>query len=164
MLAVKKYYDDYDYDFNTDSTARKKQEQYYVKKINNTKSGTKSIQFSNKAKKSTILSILFMFSLSIILVYRFNIISEKNYQIQDLQKQLSTSQAIETGSQVSVEQSLDLNSIEAYAKQKLGMQKPGKNQIIYIDNSIKGQVQSNNSQSFFNNVLNKTKNLIKQIF
>lgn len=164
MLAAKKYYDDYDYGYSTDSTARKKQEKYYTKKADASKSKSKSIQISSKAKKSTILSILFMFSLSMVLVYRFNIISEKNYQVQDLQKKLSTSQALEISSQVSVEQSLDLESIESYAKQKLGMQKPGKNQIIYIDNSIKGQVQTNDTSSFFNNFLNKAKNLIKQIF
>lgn len=161
MLAERKYYDDYDY--YRDSTVRKKQYDYDIKPSQKV-SSNKKLELNKKAKTSTVLSILFIFSLSMILVYRFNIISEKNFQVQTLQKQLDKIQANETKSQIAVEQSTDLNSIEAYAKQKLGMQKPGKNQIIYVDNSIKDSVQSSDQKSIIDKIVSEAKKIIKQIF
>lgn len=165
MLAERKYYA-YDYEMGT---AVKKKEEYdvpkrVVKQRKNVVKQAKPKQISNKAKVSTILWILSMFALLMILIYRFNIINEKNLQVQSLKKELLATQASVANAQVEVEQSIDLNKIEAYAKQQLGMQKPDKNQMIYIDNSNSNSVQTQNSTTMINKVLDKVKQIINQVF
>ena len=68
-------------------------------------------------------------------------------------------------SQIAVEQNTDLNQIEAYAKQKLGMQKPDKNQTIYVDTSKDSStVEINNDTNFFEKIKNSITNFLSKIF
>lgn len=163
MLAERKYYA---YDYDMDSTVRKKQYEYHeVNKQNKKRTNVnKKNNISVKTKVSTVLGVLAFFSLFMVIVYRYNVINEKNVKVQDLKDKLSSVQTIETSAQMAVEQSTDLNSIEAYAKQKLGMQKPGKNQVIYIDNSVSASVQSSSNTTIIDKVVNKVKEVINKIF
>ena len=63
--------------------------------------------------------------------------------------------------QIEVDQNTDLNSIEAYAKQQLGMQKADSSQTVYIDTSQElNKVQVNQEVS----IIEKIINCIKGIF
>lgn len=166
MLAEKRQYA---YDYNMESTAKKikyddyinKQRKNRVKPKQNTESKG---QISLKTKASTVLMIVALFSALLLIVHRYNIISERNYTVQNLKKQVDSSKASETEAQIEVEQGTDLNSIEAYAKQQLGMQKPTKNQMIYIDNSQNTSVKNTQNTTVIDKVVNKVKDLIKQVF
>lgn len=61
--------------------------------------------------------------MSVIITYRFGLINEKNLEVQNLEKELEIVSSQATTAQIEVDQNTDLNSIEAYAKQQLGMQK-----------------------------------------
>ena len=59
----------------------------------------------------------------------------------------------------------NLNKIEAYAKQQLGMQKPDKNQTIYVDTSIdEGTTQVEKTLNVFEKIVENIKDAIAKIF
>ena len=118
-----------------------------------------------KKRTSSIVSILIVFSMSLVLVYRYNVINEKNLKSQSLSDDLSKAESSLLASQIAVEQNTDLNQIEAYAKQKLGMQKPDKNQTIYVDTSKDSStVEINNDTNFFEKIKNSITNFLSKIF
>ena len=78
---------------------------------------------------------------------------------------LSKIEAALFSSQMDVELNTDLNQIEDYAKQKLGMQKPDKNQTIYVDTSKSSNlVKVKNDTSFIQNVTEKISEFFNKIF
>ena len=66
-----------------------------------------------KTKMSSIAMILFIFSMTLVLVYRYNVINEKNLQSQSLADDLIKAESALLTSQIEVDQSTDLNQIEA---------------------------------------------------
>ena len=92
-------------------------------------------------------------------------ISEKNLEVQNLKKELNKVESGLVSSQIDVEQGTDLNKIEAYAKQQLGMQKPDKNQTIYVDTSIdEGTTQVEKTLNVFEKIVENIKDAIAKIF
>ena len=165
-MSAAKLYDDY---YETGSLARKKQVEKTVEKVNHTqKNINNSSKKHIKAKKNNAKLFLFIlcgFAMAMVITYRFNLINEKNLEVQSLKEKLVTAEATLTGSQIEVEQNTDINKIEAYAKQQLGMQKPDKNQTIYVDTSKNNEtVEVENTTTFFENVSNSIKDFIKNIF
>lgn len=167
-MSAAKLYDDY---YETGSTARKKApEKQTVEKVNRNKnkSNIKTANKHAKSKKNSVSLFLFIlcgFGMAMIITYRFNLINEKNLEVQKLKSELVTAEATLTGSQIEVEQKTDINKIEAYAKQQLGMQKPDKNQTIYVDTSENiEKVEVENTTTFFGNIVNSIKNFIQNIF
>lgn|SRR5574344_448861 len=157
----------YDYGYYESGTAARKLE-YAEKKTKNINkaTGTKKVpQINKKSKTSTIVMILCIFSMALVLVYRYNVINEKNLQSQSLSSDLGKLESNLLTSQIEVEQNTDLNKIEAYAKQKLGMQKPDKNQTIYVDTSkTSNSVQVQDGTKFFQGVINNVTNFFSEIF
>ena len=120
---------------------------------------------SNVSKAVTMLSIAFVFSMIMIITYRYNVISEKNLTSQTLKSELEVAEANLLNAKISVDQETNLDYIEAYAKQKLGMQKPVSSQIIYVDTSgLKNDVVENKDLSEFASVFSKIKEALKGIF
>ena len=84
---------------------------------------------------------------------------------QKLKGDLDTAEATLLTSKISVEQSTNLDYIEAYAKQKLGMQKPTSSQTIYVDTSnITQVVEVNENLSVIGKIVSKLKESINNIF
>lgn len=166
MVAQKNYYDYDYYNYENGSAARKVKPEYKKNSIKKeyTVVQTPKKDISSKTKVKTVLWILSMFAVFLIITYRFSLINEKNLKVQSLKKELTSSQSILASSQIEVEQSVDINKVEAYAKQKLGMQKPDKNQIIYVDNSNSEIVQDEASTTTVDKVIDKIKQVINQIF
>ena len=119
------------YDYYESGSVARKLEYEYDKKSKIKKNQNTSNKKERKNKTSTVFMVLCVFSMALVLVYRYNVINEKNLESQTLANDLTKIEAVLFSSQMEVEQNTDLNKIEAYAKQKLGMQKPDKNQTIY---------------------------------
>lgn len=118
-----------------------------------------------KTKTSAVVMILGVFSMALILVYRYNIINEKNLKSQSLSSELTKAESSLLSSQIEVEQNTDLNQIEAYAKQKLGMQKPDKNQTIYVDTSkTSNSIEVQGDTTFIKKISDSLKNFTSKIF
>lgn len=162
----------YAYDYEMESTAKKKE---YDLDYQNNESNVKRRYGKNKINRatyqrtkrraSTVAFILCAFTMAMILTYRYNIISEKNLQTQELKEELATAEAALLNTKIDVEQQTDLNKIEAYAKQQLGMQKPDKNQTIYVDTSNTAQtIETTEETTLIENIVNSIKNFINNIF
>ena len=155
----------YDY-YESGSTAKKIEYEYTHnnrnKSINRNKVSNKK---AKKTRTSSVFMVLCIFSMALVLVYRYNVINEKNLESQALANDLSKIEAVLFSSQMDVELNTDLNQIEDYAKQKLGMQKPDKNQTIYVDTSKSSNlVKVKNDTSFIQNVTEKISEFFNKIF
>ncbi len=123
----------------------------------------KAVKTQNKA--AICLFIACAFSMTILLTHRYNVISEKNLKVQELKEELEDADALLTTTKIEVESNTDYNAIEAYAKQKLGMQKPSVNQIVYVDSSLENNLVENKSVSdAFSNFFDTIKSKISSLF
>lgn len=138
---------------------RKPQKQNKFKIIKNNKKS--KVHKANKA--SLVLSLFSVFSMLVIISYRYNIISEKNLEVQRLQISEEEVNAILTNSEVDYSKMVDITSIEAYATQQLGMQEPEKSQIVYLSGNYDTQYVAN-SNNVFANFVNNVKQKINEIF
>lgn len=156
------------------STARKLKTYGKPEKVkNNRRLGKNKIQKNlnkkNEHKKALktvrVVSLtLCIFTMMVIISYRYNLINEKNLKSIGLKSELSSVEANLLKAQISVEQSTNLTEIESYAKQKLGMQKPDKNQTIYVDTSDSLYSSNTTSEtSGIANIFNSIKNMFKKI-
>ena len=154
MPARKSY--GYNY-YESGSAARKIDYTYDEKKARRKNVNKKAkAQPKSKAKASSVIMIVCVFTMALVLVYRYNIINEKNLKSQSLASDLTKAESALVTSQIDVEQNTDLNEIEAYAKQKLGMQKPDKNQTIYVDTSkTNNSVELQDESTFFQEIGDK---------
>lgn len=115
---------------------------------------------AKNTKLSLILSVVAIFTMCITVSYRYNIISEKNLELQRLKiEQTSVNSELATA-EVALDRIIDTDTVEAYAKQQLGMQKPEKNQMIYINSKYETKVEEIANKNIFEKGLDKLKNLI----
>lgn len=156
----------YGYSYYESGSAARKLE--YPDSKNKTRSRNKTLSKKNtnaKSRTSTIVMILCVFAMALVLVYRYNVINEKNLESQTLASDLTKAESALLTSRIEVEQNTDLNQIEAYAKQKLGMQKPDKNQTIYVDTSkTSNSVELQSDTTFMQEITDKISNFINKIF
>ena len=132
---------------------------------NKVKSISKAKSASNITKALYIISIVIAFAMIMIMTYRFNIISEKNLMSQQLKSDLEAAESNLLASKIAVEQNTNMDYIEAYAKQKLGMQKPTSSQTIYVDTSnITQVVEVNENLNVIEKIINSVKETINNIF
>lgn len=125
MVATQRKYA-YDYDEEPPEKKRKQKESVTIKE-------KPQIKVNNKSRVKLIASIIIVFSMFMVITYRYNLINEENLEVQGLKKELKRVAAEVSLAQIELEQNLNLDTVENYAKQKLGMQKPEKNQIVYVD-------------------------------
>lgn len=103
------------------------------------------IKISNEQKKKQIkltLIVIGIFALLLTISYRNSQINEKFSQVQSLKRELSSIEKENEQLKVSIENSLNLNTIEKLAKERLGMQKLTNRQTIYINLPKKDYVES----------------------
>lgn len=151
----------------TGSTARKFEylnDDYPIKQKKQVKKKTvKKAVNMQKVRSKTVLVISCLFVMLMIITYRFNIISESNLTLQTLRNELERVQSNLAATEMDVKQSTDLAVIEAYAKQKLGMQKPDKNQVVYIDTSKETSVIKETTPTFVDKIIESIKEYINNI-
>ena len=123
MSAARKYL--YDLSLPEKKTVQKEEKFKLIKNTNKN---------SIKTNKATlVLSTLMIFTMFMVITYRYNVISEKNLEVQQLKEDLEVAKSELATSAIALEQVMDVNYVESYAKQQLGMQKPEKSQLIYVN-------------------------------
>ncbi len=152
------------------STARKiLPEKQYTKKRKVNSASKKRINKEQELKRQKaqfrkqvkmVAFVLGAFSMSLVITYRFNIINEKNLEVQNLISQLQTVSSEVATSQILVDQNTDLEKIEAYAKQQLGMKKADSSQTVYVDTSdTTNKIQVNQETTIIDKVISFIKGL-----
>ena len=119
-----------------------------------------NIKAKKKTELSLVLSVVAMFAMFIILSYRTNIISEKNLELQRLAIKADNANAVLATTEVNVSRVIDKDKVETYAKQQLGMQKPEKSQLVYINSNYETKVESVNEGNIISKVVDKLKDII----
>ena len=119
-----------------------------------------NLKAKKKSKLSLVLSVVAMFTMLIILSYRTNVISEKNLELQKLNIKADNVNAVLATTEVKVSRVIDKDWVETYAKQQLGMQKPEKSQLVYINSNYETKVESINEGNIIGKVVDKLKDII----
>lgn len=126
---------DYDYDVELDLPTRNRERLKVLKEeIKVEEKPAKSKVSASFVQKNKLMFVgALIFAMFMTLIYRYNLINAKNMENLKIEKEHNKIKAEVSLAQIELERRISLSTIEAYAKQKLGMQKPTKSQIIYID-------------------------------
>ena len=131
------------------------------KKVQNQNvNNSKKIKARPKSKLSLILSVVSLFVMALVVSYRYNLISEKNLELQRLKMEQVVANSELATTEVAIDRIIDKNTVESYAKQQLGMQKPEKSQIVYINSNYQTKVEQIDTKNIFEIGIEKLKNLI----
>ena len=155
MSAARKYL--YDLSVPEKKTIQKEEKFKLIKNTNKN-----SISKTNKA--TLVLSTLIIFAMFMVITYRYNVISEKNLQVQKLKEDLEVAKSELATSEIALEQVMDVNYVESYAKQQLGMQKPEKSQLIYVNMDSKDAVSKVSTNNMLSQFVEKIQKMIEKVF
>lgn len=125
------------------------------------------IKISKEQKNRQIkltLSVIGIFIILLTISYRNSQINEKFNKVQTLKRELSSIQKENEQLKVNIENSLNLNTIEKMAKEKLGMQKLTNKQTIYVALPKKDYVESASEEVVIENDKNWFEQIIDKIF
>ena len=154
MSAARKYL--YDLSLPEIKTVQKEEKFKLIKNTNKN---------SIKTNKATlVLSTLMIFTMFMVITYRYNVISEKNLEVQQLKEDLEVAKSELATSAIALEQVMDVNYVESYAKQQLGMQKPEKSQLIYVNMEGSDTVSKVTENNVFSELAQKVKSMIEKVF
>lgn len=95
-----------------------------------------------KRQRKLTFAVIGIFVLLLTISYRNSQINEKFNQVQNMKRELSSLQKENEQLKVTIENSLNLNTIEKLAKEKLGMQKLTNKQMVYVTLPKKDYVES----------------------
>ena len=88
------------------------------------------------ARRVTVLRILYIITLALsatFMISKFVAVYDTEQEIASLTKQLEQKQSYTSQKIFEMEQSIDLKEVEKKAGEELGMQRPEKHQVIYVD-------------------------------
>ena len=125
------------------------------------------IKVSKEQKKIQIkltLVVIGIFILLLTISYRNSQINEKFNQVQTLKRELSSLEKENEQLKVSIENSINLNTIEKLAKEKLGMQKLTNKQTVYLTLPKKDYVESVSEEVLIKKEKNWFEQFIDKIF
>ncbi len=119
-----------------DNLAR--QEEYYYYRPRKKKRGKKSKKgqaaMLHKVKILRRMCCTVVITLAaVFMITKFVAVNETASEVESLTKQLEAAQAANSQKVFEVEQSIDLAALEKEAESRLGMQRPSKNQTIYVN-------------------------------
>ena len=81
-------------------------------------------------------------------------------ELQRLAIKADNANAVLATTEVNVSRVIDKDKVETYAKQQLGMQKPEKSQLVYINSNYETKVESVNEGNIISKVVDKLKDII----
>jgi cell division protein FtsL len=113
-------------------TAAEKLE-YDVYEENKVLKAKKVQKTQNKVKLKMVFNILIVFILFFGVMYRYALITELNYKINKTNISYNEIKNENARTKVEVEKQMDLQKIKETAEKKLGMQKPDKFQVVYVN-------------------------------
>ena len=120
------------------------------------------VKISKEQKKrqtKMTLIVIAIFALLLTISYRNSQINERFSEVQTMKKELSALEKENQQLKVSIENSLNLNTIEKLAKEKLGMQKLTNKQTVYVALPKKDYVETASEEV----VIQEEKNWFEQI-
>lgn len=106
---------------------------YDVYENNKVLKAKKTYKSNSKRKVRTILYILTAFGFLLILLARYAYITELNYNINKMQKSYEEIKNENFRLIVDMEKNINLQKVKQKAEERLGMHKPDKYQIVYVD-------------------------------
>ncbi|NLL05020.1 MAG: cell division protein FtsL [Clostridiaceae bacterium] len=112
-------------------TAARKLE-YDVYEENKVLSNKKKQRVNNKLKVKVVFAFMVVFALSALVMYRYALITDINYKINAKMNVLNEIKNENTRLKVKIERELDLQKIQQFAQENLGMQKPDKSQCTFV--------------------------------
>jgi hypothetical protein len=134
-LAYDNYAYDYDYirEKQTNRTERRARQERAAeptakRSIGNKPKKVKKISFAAK-----LVSIAVVAASAIFMIVQFVEVKETLSKLNDMQDQYAFEQSVTSQKSFELEQSVDLSKIEQEAENRLGMQRPDRHQIVYID-------------------------------
>ncbi len=139
------------------STAKK----VTTKKSTAHKKATVNLQL--EAKYKAIFYVVILFGILFAISYRNTVISEKYSQIKDMKSSLATIEKENEQIEVNIESKTNLGAIEKEAKEKLGMQKLGDNQTIYINLNKQDYIESSTDDVIIEEEPNFLQKIIQKI-
>ena len=95
-----------------------------------------------KRQTKLTMVVIGIFILLLTISYRNSQINEKFNEIQNKKTELSSIEKTNGQLQVSIEESVNLSSIEQAAKDRLGMKKPDNDQKVYVELEKKDYVET----------------------
>lgn len=112
----------------------KKRKKVRIKVLEDLPRQNVKISKERRQKQRTLtLTVIALFFLLLTISYRNSQINEKFSNVQNLKQELSSLEKENEQLKVGIENSLNLNTIEKLAKEKLGMQKLTNKQTLYVD-------------------------------
>jgi cell division protein FtsL len=101
--------------------------------------------------KTHLISILFVFGLSIFIISRYAYMAEINFNITNLEKEYTKVLKENTDLNVQLMKSVNLEALEKAAVENLGMQYPDvQSQIAYVNVARASQVAGNADSDYYN--------------
>lgn len=157
------------------STSPRKLEPDYQRKKKTKKSNIKvvkdlprqKVQVSKELQKKKMkltLIVVAIFILLLTISYRNSQINEKFNYMQTLKKELSSMQKENEQLKVSIQNGVNINTIEKLAKEKLGMQKLTNKQTVYVALPKKDYVESASEKVIIETEKNWFEQFIDKIF
>lgn len=125
------------------------------------------VKISKEQKKKQTkltLTVIAIFILLLTISYRNSQINEKFTEVQTLKKELSSLQKENEQLKVSIENSVNINTIEKLAKEKLGMQKLTNKQTVYVSLPKKDYVESASEEVILDEEKNWFEQFVDKIF
>jgi len=113
------------------STAEKIE--YDVYEHNEVLKEKKKYRANRLIKARMVAEILLIFTLGLILMYRYAQIADINFKISSKERQYEELRNENSRLKVAIENATNLSKITQIAQEELGMQKPDKYQIVYIE-------------------------------
>lgn len=109
-----------------------KKVQYDVYEENEVLKEKKKYRSNRGIKAKIVFSILLVFSTIFIVMYRYALITNINYEISKLEKEYKSLKDDNSRLKIAIEKETDLSKVKSIAEERLGMQSPDKYQIVHI--------------------------------
>lgn len=113
------------------SAARKLE--YDVYEENSLLKSKRNNKKNKKSKLQLTMYIAIIATFSLLVMYRYTVITDLGYQIKALESQYQSIKEDNNTLRVQIEKSLELSTIKEIAKTRLGMDVPHKHQIVYVN-------------------------------
>lgn len=150
----------------------KKKKSALVKKTTTKSQSTRKTNQKSKKKHKynykPVVYIIITFAMLFTISYRYSLINEEYNAKESIKSQVNAVKKENEQLKVSIENSLNLNSVKKSAEDKLGMQKLDNNQKVYLDLQKKDYVEPaseeviiNDNMSWFDRLLQKLTQIIK---
>lgn len=129
----------------------------------------KQYRDNRAAKFRLIMSLIVVFAAGLIVMYRFAVITQLNYNIARSERAYNDLVGENSRLRVEIENNTDLAKIKEVAEQKLGMSEPDKSQMVTIrvpknDYTVVLNTSDGNSKGLLSPVLDKLYGLMGFLF